>query len=138
MKNKGFTLIELLAVIVVMALIVTIAVPSTISISNRIKKNLFCSKIDFIESAAKLYGEDYQDSFISQVAVDSSNYFGKTIMVKELVNTNYLKKDKTTEPYIEDPRNKNVGLDNETITIYIKNNRIYVKFWPEVVNTCEK
>lgn len=138
MKNKGFTLVELLAVIVVLALVVTIAVPSTLSISNRVKQNLFCSKIDFIENAAKLYGEDYQDSFNEEVTIASSTYYGKSIPIKELVSTNYLKKDNENEPYIEDPRNKNGGLDNETITIYIKNERIYVKFWQEVIDTCEK
>ena len=138
MKKKGFTLIELLAVIVVLSLIVTIAVPSTISISNRVKKNLFCSKIDFIENAAKLYGEDYRDSFTSTVWTWSGSYDGKTITIKELVQKNYLKKDNETEPYIEDPRDKNKGLDNEFITVYIKNERIHVDFWEEVNSTCER
>lgn len=138
MKKKGFTLIELLAVIVVLSLIVTIAVPSTISISNRVKKNLFCSKIDFIENAAKLYGEDYRDSFTSTVWTWYGNYYGKMITIKELVQKNYLKKDNETEPYVEDPRDKNKGLDNESITVYIKNERIHVDFWEEVNSTCER
>ncbi len=59
MKNsKGFTLVELLAVIVILAILITIAVPSTIGISNKLKENMFCKKIDSIEVAAKLYGED--------------------------------------------------------------------------------
>ena len=47
-NNNGFTLVELLAVVVVLAIIVTIATTSTISISNKIKGNMYCSKLDFL------------------------------------------------------------------------------------------
>lgn len=139
MKNRsGFTLIELLAVIVILAIVIAVAVPSTMSISNRIKENLFCSKIDFIENAAKLYGEDRRDSFTSRYTINGTSYYGKKVQVKELVTTNYLKKDNSTSPYIEDPRDKNASLDNLYITIYIKNDRIYVDFDNTIDQTCEK
>lgn len=143
MKNKnGFTLIELLAVIVILAVIITIAVPSTISISNRIKENMFCSKVDFIENAAKLYGEDRRDSFTNTVTIDGTKYSGVTIKVKQLVTTNYLKKDQSSEPYIQDPRDKNIGLDDYSVVIYIKNDRVYVRVLDtkgeNVSATCEK
>lgn len=140
MKNKnGFTLVELLAVVVVLSLIVTVAVPSTISVSKKIKEKMYCSKIDFIENAAKLYGEDRRDSF-TNISVDGVTSLGEKLKVVKLVSTNYLKKDKSSAPYIEDPRNKKDanGLDDYEITIYIKNERIYVKLWPEAINTCEK
>ena len=139
MKNKrGFTLIELLAVIVILAIVIAVAVPSTMSISNNIKENLYCSKIDFIENAAKLYGEDRRDSFTSRYTINGASYYGKKIQVKDLVTTNYLKKDNSTSPFIEDPRNKNASLDNLYITIYIKNDRIYVYFNDTTINTtCE-
>ena len=136
MKDKnGFTLVELLAVIVVLAIVVSIAVPSTFAISNRIKKNLFCSKIDFISNSAELYGEDRRDSF-GTITIDGASYKGKNVTVKELVTTNYLKKDHTSEPYIEDPRDKNNNLDNLNVSIYIKNNSVYVKFDNTVNETC--
>lgn len=137
-NNSGFTLIELLAVVVILAIIVTIAVPSTISISNKIKRNMYCSKIDFIENAAKLYGEDRRDSFTSNVTIDGKSYKGAVVTVQKLVETNYLKKDQQSSPYIQDPRDKNKGLDNNSVTIYIKNERVHVKFWQEVIDTCEK
>lgn len=139
MKNKrGFTLIELLAVIVILAIVIAVAVPSTMSISNNIKENLYCSKIDFIENAAKLYGEDRRDSFTSRYTINGASYYGKKVQVKDLVTSNYLKKDNSTSPYIEDPRNKNASLDNLYITIYIKNDRIYVYFNDTTINTtCE-
>ncbi len=135
--NKGFTLVELLAVIVVLAIIISIAVPSTMSISKRIRKNMFCSKIDFIETQAQLYGEDRKDSF-GNIKIDGKNYPGKTVTVKELVTTKYLKKDNDSEPYTEDPRDKTKTLDNMSLSIYIKNQRAYVRFNEDVRTTCDK
>ena len=122
MKNKkGFTLVELLAVIVILALLITIAVPGTRSISQRLKNKMYCSKLDFIETAATLYGEDHRDNF------DLTNQ--KEITVKELVDTKYLKKDQENSPYIQDPRNKkSTNLYNQSLTIYLKNNRVNVSF----------
>lgn len=134
-SNKGFTLVELLAVVVVLAIIIAIAVPSTLSISTRLKKNMFCSKIDLMETAAMLYGEDRRDSF-GTIKVDGTNYKGVNVTIKHLVDTKYLKKDHESEPYIEDPRDKNSGLDAMNISIYIKNNRVYVRFDNETNETC--
>ena len=131
MKNKkGFTLVEILAVIVVLALIMTIAVPSTISISNKLKTNMYCEKISMIENQAKLYGEDRRDSL---------NTTGTSVTVKMLVDSNYLKKDQKTEPYIIDPRDKNSkDLYNMQFKIKLKNNRVAVEFNSDVNRTCER
>ncbi len=134
MNNKGFTLVELLAVIVVLAILIAIAVPSTISISNKLKVNMYCSKIDSIETAAKLYGEDRKDSFIDKY---DSQYPSKTITVKTLVESGDLKKDNNAEPYIVDPRD-NKSMDDFSFIVYVKYNRIYVHFPEEVNTTCEK
>ena len=124
MKDKnGFTLVELLAVIVILAMLVTIAVPSTLSISNKIKVNMYCSKIDSIETAAKLYGEDRKDSFNETY----DGYASKGIKVIELINTGYLKKDQKNAPYVLDPRD-NASLDDMDVIVYLKWNRIYVHF----------
>ena len=139
MKNKGFTLAELLAVIVIMALLLTIAVPSVIGISNKIKTNMFCSKIEDIESAAKLYGEDYRDEIPDT---------GKTITVYNLIENNLFKKednncDKST-PYpnstcVQDPRNGS-ALDAKTIKITIKNKRVFAEYQLDEAdkNVCKK
>ena len=133
MNNKGFTLVELLAVLVVLAILIAIAVPSTISISNKLKGNMYCSKIDSIETAAKLYGEDRKDSFNETYDGNPS----QTIAVGRLIETGDLKKENTTAPYILDPRD-NASMDDLQITVYVKYNRIYVHFPEEVNTTCEK
>lgn len=140
MKNKkGFTLVELLGVIVIMALLVAIAVPSTISISNRLKVKMYCSKIDSIETAAQLYGEDHQDSFTETFVQDGASYKSRSLFVKDLVESGNLKKDQKEEPYIVDPRNKTSDeLYNMPFTIYIKYNRAYVAFNQDVKDTCGK
>lgn len=152
MKNKkGFTLVELLAVIVILALLVAIAVPSTFSISNRLKTNMYCSKIDTIENAAQLWGEDYRDSFQekytytgpsstdSNVTETLENLPSQTISVKNLVEAGALKKDQKEEPYIVDPRDKKSdALYQMKFVVYVKYNRIYVAFPDEVKKTCDK
>ena len=60
MKNKkGFTLVELLAVIVILGLVATIAIPTSMTISDEIKKNLYCEKVDLLLSDAKRFGNDH-------------------------------------------------------------------------------
>ena len=138
MKNKGFTLVELLAVIVIMALLLTVAVPSVIGVANKIRTNMFCSKVKDIESAAKLYGNDYIDE------INNS----KTITVQDLINNNMYKKesndcvlnDPTGEkPCVKDPRD-NSKMDNKQIIISIKNKRVTAQYQykdEEEKNSCK-
>ncbi len=138
MKNKkGFTLVELLAVIVILAILITIAVPSTISISNRLKKNMYCKKIDSIEVEAKLYGEDRKDGFSERLTLSDGNYPSQKLTVKSLIEAGYLKKDNQTAPYILDPRD-NSSMDDMQFNVYIKYNRVYVHFDENVKTTCDK
>ncbi len=135
MNNKGFTLIELMSVIVLLAIIVTIAVPSSLKISKKIKENMFCAKIDGIETSAKLYGEDRKTTLNGNI----NGFRGERITVKTLVDTGYLKKDQNTEPFIVDPRDqKSSNLYNMSLGIFVKNNRIYVEFNDDIKKTCEK
>ncbi len=131
MKNRqGFTLIELLAVIVLLAILITVAVPGVTGISNKIKTNMYCKKIDFIEQAAKDYGEDIISSLTSS---------GTNVTVKQLVDKGYLKKDQDTSPIIVDPRDtKSTTLYNMSFKIFLKYNRPYVEFDTTVKNTCGK
>lgn len=136
-NNKGFTLVELLAVIVVLSILITIAVPSTIGISNKIKKNMYCSKIDSIEINAKFYGEDRKESFTENYTSSEGTFASKTITVNDLIESGDLKKDNNVRPFIVDPRD-NSSMDDLELIIYEKYNRIYVAFSENVKETCDK
>ncbi len=140
MKNKkGFTLVELLAVIVILAILVTIAVPSTMGVSKKLKENMYCSKIDSIETSAAQYGEDRKDSFGGTYTDADGAHPSTNIRVSELVDKGYLKKDHNTDPIIEDPRDsKSTDLYNMEFTIYVKYNRVYVHFNDAVWDICKK
>ena len=128
-KNKGFTLIELLAVIAILALLITIAVPSVIALSKRIKWNMFCTKVENIESAAKIYGNDNLDIFGNDGKVKNGN----NPTVATLINNNVYKKEKngcsvgTSNPCVTDPRNGN-SLDNKTIVLEKRDKQIIATY----------
>lgn len=93
MKNnkKGFTLVELLAVIVVLAIIITIAVPGTITVSNKIKKRMYNTKVDMILKSAALYGQDYS----SKISSGNENCY--LVSVQTLIDNGYIKKDENND-----------------------------------------
>ena len=139
MKKNGFTLVELLAVIVIMAILLTVAVPAVIGISNSIKKNMFCSKVENIEAAAKNYAADYIDYF-------DDHPDGLTITVGDLIDTTALKKESndcvvnsTNKPCVKDPRD-NSSLDNESIKLTKKDKRVTAQYQYKSSdsNTCSK
>ena len=126
MKNKGFTLVELLAVIVIMGIILLVAIPSVFGISKVVKDNMFCTKVHNLESAAKLYGGDYQDDF------DDRGYI--KVDVKTIIDNNLYKKetDECTlgdedKGCVVDPRDESV-MDNKTVTIVKTGQRYYAYY----------
>ena len=111
MKQKnGFTLVELLAVIGILGLLVTIAATSAINISKKLKNEMLCDTLDFIESAGKTYGSDIFDGLDED---------GLDLTVGELATKGYLKKDQTVNPV------DNSSMDEVSVHIYRKNNRAY-------------
>lgn len=63
MNNKGFTLVEILAVIAILAILVIITVPAISNVSDNIKKSTLKTKIENIEKAAVLYGQEHRENF---------------------------------------------------------------------------
>ena len=148
MNKRGFTLTELIVVIIILGILTTIAVPSVISISQKIKGDMFCSKVENIISAAKLYGDDKFNNIIelsdAGLTIDNlkdalknknestlSNYeTNKYIIytnVLELVQNNKISKDNDNPPYVIDPRDDS-DITNKKVVIYKKNNRIYALY----------
>ncbi len=116
-KSKGFTLVELLGVIVVLALIIAIAVPSVITITNKIKNKMYCTKIENIEAAAKLYAEDEEPINTIEVSVAT------------LIEQGYFKKESNdcslsdpNKPCVKSPID-NKNMDNDKINITRSNNK---------------
>ncbi len=131
--KKGFTLIELLAVIVILALLATIAVPSAINISNDIKKDLYCEKVNMLLTDAKRWGDEHLST------LESSCYTIKT--VQDLVESGITKKENDTPgEYIINPYT-NESMDNNEIGLYIKNKRaqaFFIETNTNLINACDE
>lgn len=125
MKKNGFTLVELLAVLAILALLLTIAVPGVQKMSQKIQNNMFCTKVENIEKAAQLYGDDHYDDIKSQKDMKTD------ITVATLVKNNYLKKDNNDETnedmFVVDSR-FDTSMMNDKVTLMIKNNRVYANY----------
>lgn len=137
MNNKGFTLVELLAVIVILAMIVLLAVPAALNISKSIRDDMYCSKVDLLENAALLYGQDNYDEIRSGRIV--------RVSIQTLLDEDYLKKDelktftdsdgKTVESaVILDPRD-NKEMNNLEFELSIQNKRVKAVFEADDYNT---
>lgn len=141
-KRNGFTLVELLGVVALIGILVGIAVPSVINISAKIKKNMYCSKLDLLESDAKLWGDDHFSDLtvIDHVKADSESmkdYLknATSLTVGDLVRAGYTKKDKNAKDdiLVLDPRN-DASMDNEDIYVYIRNKRVYAYIFSKNIN----
>lgn len=139
MKN-GFTLIELLAVIVILSLIATIAVPSAINISNNIKKNMYCEKVDLLLTDAKRWGDDHLSDLREECYIEVS--------ISYLVEQGITNKENDEGAYIINPYTSST-MDKDTIGLYKHNKRAYAFYTlntsglrPDVVteleNACEE
>lgn len=119
-KKKGFTLVELLAVIVILGLIAVIAIPNSMTVSDGVKKNLYCEKVDLLLNDAKRFGNDHLG--VLRQAGNQNCYIPVTI--EYLVNKGIIKKEQDHAPFITNPYD-NSSMDGKTIGIYYKNKRAY-------------
>ncbi len=123
MKNKkGFTLIELLCVIAILAVVTTIASASIVNLSNASKENLYCAKLEMIESAAKTYAVGYEYE-LNNSTTFYDGYKSLIITVNDLVESGALSPDK--DDNVLNPIN-NESINDMSIILYLKNNQVYV------------
>lgn len=122
MNNKrGFTLIELLCVIVLLALITVIASTGIMSLSSKSKENLYCAKLEMIESLARDYGIKYEKELNNSPTL-YNGYKSMKIKVNDLVLNGSLEPDNDNN--VINPMD-NSSLNEKEIIIYLKNNQIY-------------
>ena len=125
---------ELLAVIVLISIVGGVAVTSVISASEKLKSNMFCEKVQFIEEGALLWGQDNYD-YIFKATNKSLD-----ITVQELINQGYLKADKENSAgeYIENPQNE-ANMAGEKVNLTITNKRVYAyyRYTDEEKKTCK-
>ncbi len=135
MKKKGFTLVELLAVIVILGLLVTMATVSVIYVSKRLRTKMYCSKIETIEKAAELYGQDLSEAQMNTSCTHKGQSYNicTTVSVGTLLTERYLDEDSAGD--VIDPRDKKTSMKANNLYIYKKNHRIYASF---IFNTGEE
>lgn len=129
MKNKrGFTIVEIISVIAVLSLLMIICVPIIGNTSINIKKKTLNTKIENIEKAAVLYGQDNKDKFVRETdgycnGISNCYYYNGTIKVSELINGKYIEPD--NEIGITNPLDESKFLNDCEIQIYEKYGKVY-------------
>ena len=138
MKSKGFTLVEILAVIVIIGVLAMIAIPNAAGILSKQNKRMYCTKVEDILTAAKLYGENHYNE------IDRATNKSVSISVRDLIKENLYKKEddnctlnSDSIPCVLDPRDKS-SMDAKTITVTIKNRRAMATYDDaDYKTTCE-
>ena len=75
MNKRGFTLVELLVVIALLGLIIGLAVNGITRANLKAKEKLLATKVNNIEAAAVLYGQDHPESVMNDMCgISIGNY----------------------------------------------------------------
>jgi len=130
-SKKGFTLIELLCVIALLAIISVIATVSIVNLSSKSKDNMYCAKIELIESIAESYGIKYELELNNSSEL-YNGYKSLKIKVNTLVDAGKLETDKGND--VINPIDGSI-MNEIDIILYLKNNQIKAII-PN--NICEK
>lgn len=125
MNKKGFTIVEILAVLVILSLIFLVVTPIVSSSSQKAREKTFQTKIATLEAMTTTYGQDNYGLIVAKsntipctYSESGTDQFCK-IKLKSLI-PDYIVPDNEEGPIqIEDPRNKELSLDDCTMTIKI-------------------
>lgn len=136
-SKKGFTLVELLGVIIILAILMVLLMPIVNNSSSSVRKKTYETKMDLIEDAAVIYGQDNYRSIIdnanreltgySTETKDGVTYHIQTIRVKDLIPEYYTADNETETNMVVDPRSNTQFLDEYIIEIRINPNTRKVK-----------
>ena len=129
MKDKnGFTLVEILAVIVLISLILGLGIPSVIKLSKNMNKRASKTKIELVEEAALLWGNNNKSLLRkNKCNIEGSNYDCYKVSIKSLIENEYLNSEKAEEIYYLSPTD-NIDISHNCVYVYKKNNRVYAKY----------
>lgn len=131
MNKKGFTLIELIAVIAIIAVISLIGAVSINGVRNNIEKNMFESKLSFVISGAKDWGQNNKNLLTSAVTKTVGDLIAAgTVETEDKVPiakySTCETKNKSGDNCIVIVNNTNGTVINKLdISIYIQYNRVY-------------
>lgn len=131
MKKNGFTLIEILAVIVILSIVASLVTINVMKIRNNSFEDLLETKIQNLESAAIVYGQENPGKLTDECTVDEYKSDSCTVVtVKELIDGKYFNSTETNESGQKDLINNvtNKSMKDDKIQIYRKNNSIYAKY----------
>ena len=141
MKKNGFTLVELLAVIVILTIVITIGFTSVIRVRENSLREIVDNKIEQIEQAAILYGQENSEELtntdcpeitttVNRNGQDVTTTFTPELCViktaGDLIDSGFFDSGYLTEDgldLINDVTDKSMRED--TVIIYRRNNRIY-------------
>lgn len=129
-NNKGFTLVELLSVIVLIGLLLGLGIPGINRIKQNMNKKSLNTKINLIEQAAVLWGQD--NKTLLQAKSNCTDKDGNTIScykktIASLIEDDYLESESHNEITYTNPVN-NSELKDKCVYVYKKNNRVYANF----------
>ena len=125
MKNKGFTLVELMVVIVIIVIVSTIGFGGVALVQQKTKEALWDSKVDIIESAAVVYGEDNLNRLVNTCTVAGVTKTScLTTTVGDLIELNYIRTDERDED--DNPVIINESLPENDANYYANNLEVFI------------
>ena len=134
-NKKGFTLVELLSVIVLIGLLLGLGIPGINRIKQNMNKKSLNTKINLIEQAAVLWGQDNKTLLQKDDCsdVDNDNKKCYKIKIEELISEDYLESESHNDITYTNPVD-NSELKDKCVYVYKKNNRVYASF--SISNNC--
>lgn len=121
MNKRGFTLIELLSVVIIIGLIAVIVATTVNNAGTNAKYKILKGKIKNLEKSAVVYGQDNRSALASETLY---------VSVNTLIQNKYISPDKDDKKNPNSIKNPVTGgvLDNCSLKVYLKYNRIYAEW----------